>query len=162
MVGHEDLVVRTLGPCRIDSPLAARLGFSRVVTNSVDATGERDFVSSFLHAAALTMVHISRMAEDFILFTSEEFGFFELADPTTGMDICGGGFGDRGTRGMMRAAEVARAPEPPPEAGHLREPADTAVPVPEDVLAVGDFKGAPLENPLGDGSSEETTDSDKD
>ena len=36
--------------------------------------------SSFLHAAALTMVHISRMAEDFILFTSEEFGFFELAD----------------------------------------------------------------------------------
>jgi argininosuccinate lyase len=60
--------------------LAARLGFSRVVANSVDATGERDFVSSFLHAAALTMVHISRMAEDFILFTSEEFGFFELAD----------------------------------------------------------------------------------
>ena len=60
--------------------LAAQLGFSRVVTNSVDATGERDFVSSFLHAAALTMVHVSRMAEDFILFTSEEFRFFELAD----------------------------------------------------------------------------------
>jgi len=60
--------------------LARRLGFSRVVANSVDATGERDFVSSFLHAAALTMVHMSRMAEDFILFTSEEFGFFELAD----------------------------------------------------------------------------------
>ena len=48
--------------------------------NSIDATGERDFVSSFLHAAALAMVHISRMAEDFILFTSEEFRFFELAD----------------------------------------------------------------------------------
>ena len=60
--------------------LAARLGFSRVVLNSIDATGERDFVSSFLHGAALTMVHISRMAEDFILFTSEEFRFFELAD----------------------------------------------------------------------------------
>jgi argininosuccinate lyase len=60
--------------------LARRLGFARVVANSVDATGERDFVSSLLHAAALTMVHISRMAEDFILFTSEEFGFFELAD----------------------------------------------------------------------------------
>jgi len=60
--------------------LASRLGFSRVVLNSIDATGERDFVSSFLHAAALTMVHISRMAEDFILFTSEEFRFFELAD----------------------------------------------------------------------------------
>ncbi len=60
--------------------LARRLGFSRVAANSIDATGERDFVSSLLHAAALTMVHVSRMAEDFILFTSEEFGFFELAD----------------------------------------------------------------------------------
>jgi argininosuccinate lyase len=60
--------------------LATRLGFSRVVANSVDATGARDFVSSFLHAAALVMVHVSRMAEDFILFTSEEFRFFELAD----------------------------------------------------------------------------------
>jgi argininosuccinate lyase len=60
--------------------LARRLGFSRVVTNSIDATGDRDFVSSFLHCAALAMVHISRMGEDFILFTSEEFGFFELAD----------------------------------------------------------------------------------
>jgi argininosuccinate lyase len=60
--------------------LAARLGFSRIVANSIDATGDRDFVSSFLHAAALTMVHVSRMAEDFILFTSEEFRFFELAD----------------------------------------------------------------------------------
>ena len=48
--------------------------------NSIDATGDRDFVSSFLHAAALTMVHLSRLAEDLILFTSEEFGFFELAD----------------------------------------------------------------------------------
>ena len=60
--------------------LATRLGFSRVVVNSIDATGDRDFVSSLLHAAALTMVHLSRMAEDLILFTSEEFGFFELAD----------------------------------------------------------------------------------
>ena len=65
----------------IDVPaLAARLGFSRIVLNSIDATGDRDFVSSFLHAAALAMVHISRIAEDFILFTSEEFRFFELAD----------------------------------------------------------------------------------
>lgn len=60
--------------------LAARLGFSRVVANSVDATGDRDFIASLLHAAALAMVHISRLAEDFILFTSEEFGFLELAD----------------------------------------------------------------------------------
>ncbi|CAN5794714.1 argininosuccinate lyase [soil metagenome] len=60
--------------------LAARLGFSRIVANSVDATGDRDFVSTFLHAAALTMVHLSRMAEDLILFTSEEFGFLDLSD----------------------------------------------------------------------------------
>jgi argininosuccinate lyase len=60
--------------------LATRLGFSRIAANSVDATGERDFVSSFLHACALSMVHVSRLAEDFILFTSEEFRFFELAD----------------------------------------------------------------------------------
>jgi argininosuccinate lyase len=51
-----------------------------VAANSIDATGERDFVSSLLHTSALTMVHLSRMAEDFILFTSEEFGFFGLAD----------------------------------------------------------------------------------
>ena len=60
--------------------LAARLGFSRIVANSIDATGDRDFVASFLHACALAMVHLSRLAEDVILFTSEEFGFFELAD----------------------------------------------------------------------------------
>ncbi len=60
--------------------LAQRLGFSQVVANSVDATGDRDFVASFLHTAALAMVHVSRLAEDLILFTSEEFGFLELAD----------------------------------------------------------------------------------
>ena len=43
-------------------------------------TGDRDFVASFLHAARSAMVHLSRIAEDLILFTSEEFGFFELAD----------------------------------------------------------------------------------
>jgi argininosuccinate lyase len=60
--------------------LAARLGFSRVVANSMDAVADRDFVSSFLHATALTMVHISRLAEDIIIFGSEEYGFFDLDD----------------------------------------------------------------------------------
>ena len=60
--------------------LAARLGFSRVVPNSMDASSDRDFAASFLHASALAMVHLSRIAEDFILMTGEEFGFFELAD----------------------------------------------------------------------------------
>ncbi|HET9706242.1 MAG TPA: argininosuccinate lyase, partial [Vicinamibacterales bacterium] len=60
--------------------LAARLGFSRVVPNSIDASSDRDFAASFLHASALAMVHLSRIAEDFIMMTGEEFGFFELAD----------------------------------------------------------------------------------
>ena len=60
--------------------LADRLGFSRVVTNSIDSSSDRDFAASFLHAVSLSMVHLSRVAEDFILMTGEEFGFFELAD----------------------------------------------------------------------------------
>jgi argininosuccinate lyase len=60
--------------------LAGALGFSRVVHNSMDASSDRDFVASFLYAVALAMVHLSRLAEDLILFTGEEFGFFELAD----------------------------------------------------------------------------------
>ena len=62
------------------SALASRLGFSRVVSNSMDASSDRDFAATFIYACALTMVHLSRLAEDFILLTSEEFGFFELAD----------------------------------------------------------------------------------
>ena len=60
--------------------LAARLGFSRVVANSMDAVADRDFVSSFLHAVSLCMVHVSRLAEDIIIFGSEEFGFVDLDD----------------------------------------------------------------------------------
>ena len=60
--------------------LARRLGFSRVVANSIDASGDRDFVASFLYACAMAMVHLSRLAEDVILFSSEEFGFFEIHD----------------------------------------------------------------------------------
>jgi argininosuccinate lyase len=60
--------------------LASRLGFARVVPNSMDASSDRDFAVSFLHAVSLSMVHLSRIAEDFILMTGEEFGFFELAD----------------------------------------------------------------------------------
>lgn len=60
--------------------LARRLGFSRVVANSIDAASDRDFVAATLHACALTMVHVSRLAEDLIIFTGEEFGYFELHD----------------------------------------------------------------------------------
>jgi argininosuccinate lyase len=65
----------------IDVPwLARELGFSRIVANSIDATGDRDIVATFLYASSLAMVHLSRLAEDTILFTSEEFAFFDLAD----------------------------------------------------------------------------------
>jgi argininosuccinate lyase len=60
--------------------LCQRLGFSRVVPNSIDTSGDRDFVASFLYACTMAMTHLSRLAEDVILFTSEEFGFFDLAD----------------------------------------------------------------------------------
>jgi argininosuccinate lyase len=60
--------------------LARRLGFSRTVVNSLDASSDRDFVASFLYACSLAMVHLSRLAEDLVIFTSEEFGFFDLPD----------------------------------------------------------------------------------
>jgi argininosuccinate lyase len=60
--------------------LARALGFSRVVRNSMDASSDRDFVATFLFASSLTMVHLSRLAEDLIIFTGEEHGFFELSD----------------------------------------------------------------------------------
>jgi argininosuccinate lyase len=60
--------------------LARSLGFSRVTLNSIDTSGDRDFVASFLYACAMCMTRLSRLSEDVILFTSEEFGFFELAD----------------------------------------------------------------------------------
>ncbi len=63
--------------------LARRLGFTHVVSNSLDASSDRDFVSTFLHACALAMVHLSRLAEDFIVFSSEEFGFFSIADASS-------------------------------------------------------------------------------
>jgi argininosuccinate lyase len=65
----------------VDTDLLARkLGFSRVVSNSMDASSDRDFVASFLFAVSLGMVHLSRIAEDIIIFTGEEHGFFDLAD----------------------------------------------------------------------------------
>ena len=60
--------------------LASRLGFTRVTANSIDTSGDRDFVATFLYACAMAMTHLSRLSEDVIIFTSDEFGFFELAD----------------------------------------------------------------------------------
>jgi argininosuccinate lyase len=60
--------------------LAARLGFDGPSPNSLDAVADRDFVAEFLFAAALTGVHLSRLAEGVALFSTAEFGFFELSD----------------------------------------------------------------------------------
>lgn len=60
--------------------LAADLGFAAVSPNSMDAVSDRDFVVEFLFWAALLGVHLSRWAEDLILWSSREFGFVALAD----------------------------------------------------------------------------------
>src|SRR6476660_1176039 len=60
--------------------LARDLGFSRVVDNSIDASSDRDFAATFLYACAMTMVHLSRLAEDLIILCGDEHQFFELSD----------------------------------------------------------------------------------
>ncbi len=63
--------------------MARELGFSGITANSMDTAGDRDFALDFLYAAAVTMIHLSRLAEDWILYSSEEFGFLELGDEVT-------------------------------------------------------------------------------
>ena len=49
----------------------------------MDVSGDRDFALDFLYAASVTMLHLSRLAEDWILYSSEEFGWLELGDGVT-------------------------------------------------------------------------------
>ncbi|MBM3149400.1 MAG: argininosuccinate lyase [Chloroflexi bacterium] len=60
--------------------VAKELGFSQISTNSLDAVSDRDFVIEYQAAAAITMMHLSRLAEEVILWSSTEFGFAELDD----------------------------------------------------------------------------------
>jgi argininosuccinate lyase len=60
--------------------LARSLGFESVSRNSLDAVSDRDFCVEFLSACSLIMVHLSRMAEDVIIYATSEFGFFVLGD----------------------------------------------------------------------------------
>ena len=60
--------------------LAQELGFTRVSENSIDTVGDRDFVAEFLFDAALLGVHLSRLGEDLVLYSSAEFGFVTLDD----------------------------------------------------------------------------------
>ena len=91
--------------------IARELGFDSITLNSMDVSGDRDFALDFLHAASMTMLHLSRLAEDWILYSGEEYGWLELGDGvTSGSSImpqkknpdslelirgkCGGVFGD--------------------------------------------------------------------
>ena len=60
--------------------VAADLGFARRFDNSLDAVSDRDFVAEALFVAALTQVHLSRLGEEIVLWSSDEFGFLRLAD----------------------------------------------------------------------------------
>src|SRR5277367_3962502 len=63
--------------------IARDLGFAAITRNSMDVSGDRDFALDYLYAASLAMLHLSRLAEDWILYSSEEFGWLELGDGVT-------------------------------------------------------------------------------
>ncbi|TAK70959.1 MAG: argininosuccinate lyase [Dehalococcoidia bacterium] len=68
--------------------VADELAFSRISENSIDAVSDRDFAADYLYAAALTAVHVSRLAEELVLWSSAEFGFIRLPDAfATGSSI---------------------------------------------------------------------------
>jgi argininosuccinate lyase len=60
--------------------VASELGFRATFDNSLDAVSDRDFVAEALFVATLTQVHLSRLGEEIVLWSSEEFGFLRLAD----------------------------------------------------------------------------------
>ena len=63
--------------------VAKELGFAKISANSLDATCDRDFVLEFLSNASILLVHASRLAEDWIIYSSEEFGYLELSEKVT-------------------------------------------------------------------------------
>jgi argininosuccinate lyase len=68
--------------------LQGSLGFSAVSQNSIDAVGDRDFVAELLFAVAMMATHLSRLAEDLIIYGSSEFGFVQFGDAfTTGSSM---------------------------------------------------------------------------
>ena len=76
-------------PYNIDrEKVATELGFSGLTVNSMDAVSDRDFVLNYHYAAAVCMTHLSRLAEELILWSSSEFRFVDLADNyTTGSSM---------------------------------------------------------------------------
>ena len=76
-------------PYPIDRQFVAdELGFSRISANSMDAVSDRDFLLDFLSASSICVMHLSRMAEELVLWSSDEFGFVRMPDEyTTGSSI---------------------------------------------------------------------------
>jgi len=85
--------VLPLGACAISGTslpidrklVAKRLGFSKIAQNSIDAVSDRDFVIEFIFALSVLAMHLSRLAEDFIILNSQAFGLLEIGD-----EICTG------------------------------------------------------------------------
>jgi len=68
----------------IDPAFSANaVGFQHVFANSIDAVSDRDFIADFLYAAAMTFVHLSQIAETFIIWSTREFNFVEFSDSVT-------------------------------------------------------------------------------
>ena len=63
--------------------IARDLGFDSITRNSMDVSGDRDFALDFLYSASTAMLHLSRLAEDWILYSGEEWGWLELGDSVT-------------------------------------------------------------------------------
>ena len=63
--------------------IAEDLAFPAATRNSMDVSGDRDFALDFLYACGMVMLHLSRLAEDWILYSSEEFGWMTLGDGVT-------------------------------------------------------------------------------
>lgn len=68
------------GFCLDRAGVAAELGFDRPMRNSVDATASRDFLMEVSSGLAILMVHLSRIAEEIVIWSTREFGFIELSD----------------------------------------------------------------------------------
>ncbi len=68
--------------------VAKELGFSRISSNSMDAVSDRDFVLDYMYSSSVIMTHLSRLAEEMVLWSSEEFGFVRMGENhSTGSSI---------------------------------------------------------------------------
>lgn len=63
--------------------IAQDLGFAAITRNSMDVSADRDFALDYMHASNLAMLHLSRLSEDWILYSGEEFGWLDLSDGVT-------------------------------------------------------------------------------